>query len=81
MSVDKMSISFAADLGEAVRAAASEAGQPLSAWLAEAAAARLRTEALAAFLSDWEQEHGAITPAELARAESELGLHAGSSAA
>lgn len=69
-----MSVSFAASLGEAVRTAASEAGRPLSTWLAEAAATRLRTEALAAFLSDWEREHGAITPADLARAESDLSL-------
>ncbi len=81
MSVDKMSVSFAADLGEAVRTAASEAGQPLSTWLAEAAATRLRTEALAMFLSGWEHEHGPITPAELDRAESELGLGASTSAA
>ena len=74
-----MSVSFAAELGGAVRAAAAEAGVPLSAWLAEAAARRLRAEALAAFLAAWEDQHGELSADELARAEAELGLRAGSS--
>ena len=76
-----MSVSFDAELGDAIRSAATEAGKPLSSWLAEAAASKLRAEALAAFLADWEAEHGALTAAELAAAERELGLAAGSSAA
>ncbi len=69
-----MSISLDPELGDAVRAAAAEAGQPLSSWLAEAAAAKLRAEALARFLDGWEAEHGVLTAAEIARAERELGL-------
>jgi hypothetical protein len=69
-------VSFEAELGGAVRAAAAEAGVPLSAWLAEAAARRLRAEALAAFLRTWEDQHGGLSPDELARAEAELGLRA-----
>ena len=76
MGVDKMSVSFEAELGGAVRAAAAEAGVPLFAWLAEAAARRLRAEALAAFLATWEGQHGELTAAELAHAEAELGLRA-----
>ena len=76
-----MSISFDAELGDAVRAAAAETGQPLSSWLAEAAAAKLRAEALARFLDDWEAEHGVLTAAEIARAEQELGLRAAGTAA
>jgi hypothetical protein len=38
---------------------------------------KLRTEALAEFLNDWQAEHGAITREELAQAERELGLIAG----
>ena len=76
MGVDKMSVSFEAELGGAVRAAAAEAGIPLSAWLAEAAARRLRAEALAAFLRTWEDQHGGLSADELARAEAELGLRA-----
>lgn len=76
-----MSISFEAELGDAVRAAAAETGKPLSSWLAEAAAAKLRAEALARFLDDWQAEHGVLTPAEIARAEQELGLRAAETAA
>jgi hypothetical protein len=76
VKVDKLSISFDPELGDAVRAAAAETGQPLSSWLAEAAASKLRAEALARFLDDWEAEHGVLTAAEIARAERELGLRA-----
>jgi hypothetical protein len=76
MKVDKISISFDPALGDAVRAAAAETGKPLSSWLAEAAGSKLRAEALARFLDGWEAEHGALTPAEIAQAEQELGLRA-----
>jgi len=72
--VDKMSISFEAGLGEAVRGAAVRTGKGISSWLAEAAAAKLRAEELELFLDDWEHEHGALTPAQLEQAERELGL-------
>ncbi len=49
-------------------------GKPLSTWLAEAAATKLRAEALAEFLDDWEAEHGAFTAEELAEASRALGL-------
>ena len=81
MKVDKLSISFEPELGDAVRSAAAQAGKPVSSWLAEAAASKLRAEALAEFLANWETEHGALTAQEIARAEQELGLAAGDSAA
>jgi hypothetical protein len=81
VKVDKMSISFDPELGDAVRAAAAETGKPLSSWLAEAAASKLRAEALARFLEDWQAEHGALTPAEIAKAEQELGLRTADTAA
>jgi hypothetical protein len=81
VKVDKLSVSFDPELGDAVRSAAAEAGKPLSSWLAEAAAGKLRAEALARFLDGWETEHGVLTAEELARAERELGLAAGDSAA
>ncbi len=74
MKVDKLSVSFAPDLGDAVRAAAKRSGGGLSRWLADAATARLRAEALAEFLDDWEAEHGELTAGELAKAAEELGL-------
>lgn len=76
VKVDKLSVSFDPDLGDAVRAAAKRSGRGLSGWLADAAASRLRAEALADFLDQWEAEHGELTSAELARAAAELGLPA-----
>jgi hypothetical protein len=81
MKVDKLSVSFDADLGDAVRSAAAQAGKPVSSWLAEAAASKLRAEALAEFLTGWESEHGTLTAEEISRAERELGLATGESAA
>ncbi len=72
MKVEKMRISMDPRLGDDVRAAAAEAHVSVSSWLADAAAARLRQQALAAVLADWQAEHGPITPAELARARAEL---------
>ena len=48
---------------------------------AEAAASKLRAEALADFLTGWEGHHGVPTVAEIARAEAGPGLTAGLSAA
>jgi hypothetical protein len=81
VKVDKMSVSFDAELGDAVRSAASQAGKPLSAWLAEAAASKLRAEALAEFLANWQAEHGMLTAEEIARAEQELGVAVADTAA
>lgn len=74
MNVHKMSISLEATLGDAVRDAARRADQGLSSWLAEAAAAKLRSESLRDFLDAWEGEHGQLSAEEIARAEAELGL-------
>lgn len=73
MKVEKLSISMAPELGDDVRAAAERAGLSVSAWLAEAAAAELRRQAIRDFLEEWQAKHGAITPAELAKARAELG--------
>jgi hypothetical protein len=59
---------------------AAQAGKPLSSWLAEAAASKLRADALAEFLAGWQAEHGVLTAEEIARAERELGLAAGDTA-
>jgi hypothetical protein len=81
VKVDKLSISFEPELGDAVRSAAAQAGKPVSSWLAEAAASKLRAEALAEFLVDWQTEHGVLAPEEIGRAERELGMAAGDTAA
>jgi hypothetical protein len=57
-----------------LRSAAQRRGQGVCSWLAEAAAAKLRSEALADYLDAWEQRNGTLTAEELARAEAELGL-------
>lgn len=71
--MQKLSVSFEAELAEAVREAAETAGGGLSGWLAEAAAERLRREALDEFFDQWERDHGAFTDEEIAAAEVELG--------
>jgi hypothetical protein len=76
VKVDKLSVSFEAELGDAVRGAAHRAGIPLSGWLADAAAAKLRAEALDEFLRAWESEHGGLTAEELAAAANDLHLAA-----
>ena len=52
----------------------AESDSDRAAWLAEAARAKLRAEALGAFLDAWEWENGPLTVEELRRAEAELGL-------
>ena len=74
MKVDKMSISVDPDLGDRVRAAAERAGKPLSGWLAEAAAAKLRAAALAEYLDDFERRRGPLSQEEIRTARAELGL-------
>ena len=54
---------------------------PVSSWLAEAASSKLRSEALAEFLTGWQADHGVLTADEIARAEHELGLTSADSAA
>jgi hypothetical protein len=74
VKVDKLSVSFDPDLGDAVRDAAKRAGRGLSGWLAEAAEAKLRSEALGDFLDGWEADHGALSNDQLAAAAAELHL-------
>lgn len=74
MKVDKLSVSFDPDLGDAVRAAAERSGSGVSGWLAQAAEAKLRADALSDFLDAWETEHGPLTAEELATAAAELGV-------
>jgi hypothetical protein len=73
VKVDKMSVSMDPQLGDEIRDAAERAGVSVSAWLAGAAAARLRKQALADFLAGWQAKHGKITAAELTKARAELG--------
>lgn len=74
MQVDRFSMTMDPDLGAAVRDAAERAGMSMSAWLAEAAADRLRNDLLGAALDVWEAEDGSFTDDELAAASEVLGL-------
>jgi hypothetical protein len=74
VKVDKLSVSFAPELGDAVRDAARHGHSSVSAWLADAAAAKLRSQALAEYLADWEAQHGQLTAEELQHAAAELAL-------
>jgi hypothetical protein len=67
-------LSFDPDLGDAVRDAAKRAGRGLSGWLAEAAQAKLRSEALGDFLDSWEAQHGVLSSDRLTAAATELRL-------
>jgi hypothetical protein len=52
----ELSVTFAPELGEAVSAAAAEAGLPLSGWLAQAAEAKIRADGQARILEEAERE-------------------------
>jgi hypothetical protein len=69
MGVEKMSVSFDLELGEAIRSSAAGEGRSVSAWLAEAARDRLRLEALGDAVAAWEDTFGALTDAEVVAAE------------
>lgn len=73
MNVDRISITMDPKLGAAARKAAKRAGMSLSAWIAVATADRVRNEALGHAIDQWEAEHGALTPDELATAAKTLG--------
>ncbi len=79
--MDKLSVSFAPNVGDAVREAAYAKGSSISAWLEDAAAAKLRAQALAEYLREWEAQHGALSEEELAKAAAELSLTVPTSAA
>ncbi|GAA1520360.1 hypothetical protein [Nocardioides humi] len=66
--MDRITIAVEDDIGVAVRKAAAEQGQSVSAWMAEAAAARLRNHFLGQFLDEYEAEYGAFTEEEMAEA-------------
>lgn len=76
-----MSVLFERALGDRIRTAARRSGMGVSSWLAGAAAAKLRADALRELLDTWEAEHGALTPDEIRRGEAELGLRTGEPAA
>ncbi|MGI9033848.1 MAG: hypothetical protein ACR2HY_09300 [Acidimicrobiales bacterium] len=63
---EKRSISLPSDLAHAIERTAAEDGTTFSAWLAQTAAHRLRLEAGRKGIAEWERDHGALSPDELA---------------
>lgn len=62
----KRSISLPSDLADAIDVAATAEGTSVSAWIAETAAHRLRLDAGRQGVAEWERQHGALTPEEIA---------------
>jgi predicted transcriptional regulator len=62
----KRSISLPPDLATAIESAARDKGMTFSAWIADAAAHRIRMEAGRRGIAEWEAENGRLTVEELA---------------
>ena len=74
MQVDRLSITMDPDLGKSVREAAARSGSSVSAWLAAAAAERLRNELLGAALDAWQADSAPFSDKELDAAARVLGV-------
>lgn len=70
MTVARVAISLDPELALEVRRAAGK--QPLSAWMADAARKKLRSEGLLRVVGEWEREHGQLDDDELAAATRKL---------
>jgi hypothetical protein len=66
MTVARLAISLDSKLARDVRKAAGR--EPLSSWLADAAARKLRAQGLLRVVREWEAEHGELTAADVAAA-------------
>lgn len=64
----KLAISVAADVHARVKAAATEDGMSVSAWMTESARRTLLIRDGLAAVAEWEQEHGAFSEEEMAAA-------------
>lgn len=72
MATRKVTITLDEHLAEAMSAAAHRAGIPLSRLIASAAEREMRLSIGRAVVAEWQAEHGAFTPAELAAARAEM---------
>jgi hypothetical protein len=72
MATRKITITIDEQLVDAMVAAAQEAGIPLSRMIASAAEREMRRSIGLAAVAEWEAEHGAFTPEELAAARAEM---------
>ena len=69
----KLAVTVDADVHSKVLHAAEAEGKSVSAWITEAARRALLLRDGLAAVAEWEAEHGALTPAELAAARSRIG--------
>jgi hypothetical protein len=74
VAVKKLSISVEVGLGDEIAREARVAGVSLSAWLADAAAAKIRRNAWRDYFAEIEREHGPFTVEERAQARRDLGI-------
>lgn len=73
MPATKIAISLDQELAHEIETAAEdETGGNVSAWMAEAARERLRKRIGRQLVAEYEAEHGAVTPEELAAASRRL---------
>ncbi|MEO3749217.1 hypothetical protein [Streptomyces sp. B6B3] len=72
MASKKVTITLDESLVEAMSTVAQEAGVPLSRLIARAAERELRLRAGRVAVQEWQEEHGAFTPEELAAARAEM---------
>lgn len=72
MATKKVTITLDDSLVEALASAAKEEGIPLSRLVAGAAERELRLRAGRAVIQQWQAEHGAFTPQELAAARADM---------
>ena len=63
MSNARIAVSLDKTLVRAIRKAAGK--EPTSAWIADAAKRKLRSQGLQEVISEWESKHGELSPAEL----------------
>jgi hypothetical protein len=74
MQVERLSVTMDPRLGAAVRKAAERSKMSISAWIAEAAADRVRNDLLSHALDRWEAEDEPFTARELEDALEVLGI-------
>jgi hypothetical protein len=72
MATRKVTITLDEKLADAMSSAAREAGIPLSRLIASAAEREMRLSLGRRVLAEWQEEHGAFTPEELAAARAEI---------
>lgn len=72
MATRKVTITLDEKLADAMSRAAREAGIPLSRLIASAAEREMRLSFGRRVLAEWQEEHGAFTPEELAVARAEI---------